>query len=137
MTPLDATPPQRPRLLAAAVILHGLWGLFVLAATGILACLSGLGSIVVTIVGVASQEEDVIPAILILGAVTLGLLLLVATSALSVFLAWKAWGMQRFWIWALMIWSIIHLPTGCGVVLTILTVIGGFQALELAKDDEG
>ena len=136
MSPLESIPSKRPPAHAAAVLLHGAWGVFVLALAGTLATLTGLGSIVTTIVGVASQEEDTVPAIFILAFLTCALLFVAVTSALSLFLAWKAWGMKRFWVWALMIWSIVHLSTGCGIFLTILTVIGGVQVLELTKDDE-
>lgn len=130
MPSLHSSPPDRPPLHAAAILLHAVWGLFVLVTAGITAGIAAVGSIIAAIAGVATQEDEAIPVIAFLAIVTLVLLVVAAMSALSLFLAWKAWGMQRFWIWALMIWSIVHLSTGCGIVLTILTVVGGIQALE-------
>jgi hypothetical protein len=137
MTPLESTPAKRPPFYTAAVLLHAACGFLALAAAGTLAALAGTGTLVTTTVGLATQEEDTVPAILILVLVTSVLLVIAVTSALSLFLAWKAWGMKRFWVWALVIWSIVHLSSGCGIFLTILTVIGGMQVLEQDRERAG
>jgi hypothetical protein len=127
MTP---SAPLRPPLFTAAVLLHAAYGLFVLVCCGVLAALAGIGSFATTIGAIASQDEDIVPVAILLAVVALVMILCAASSLITLLLGWQAWGMKRLWIWALMIWSILYLSSGCGIVVTILTVVGGVQALE-------
>lgn len=134
MPSLNPSPPERPAIHTLALVLHAICGGIGLIATLFLAFLAASGSAVSTLVGIASQEEDAIPVSIALIIITAALLFGAISSFVSVSLAWKASQMKRFWIWALMIWSIIHVSSGCGIVLTILTVVGGFQALEAERE---
>ena len=120
-------PPPRPPALSVAIVLHVLLGVIYAVMPFFVIGGVSIGGIAVT----ASEGfEDAFPVLLLLGLVGLGSLLFGVMGLISLIVSYKAWRMSHVGIWALMIWSVVHLSSGCGLLVTILTLVGGVQALE-------
>jgi len=131
MPPEEAV--ERPLLFKVAIWLNALWGAFALVLCSVLAVLTALGGGISSIVAI-SGEDDAIPVALALFLAAFALLFGIAMSVISLFLSVKAWGMKRFWIWALLIWACLHAMSNFGIV-ALITIIGSVQALERTKED--
>lgn len=120
--------PERPGLFVAAILLHVLEGFFtvVIGTFGVLAL-----AFAAAIVGASADSDDAAVAIIALLATMAFVALLVGLGLITLFLAYKAWSMERLWVIALIVFSVLTLALEpCGILITVLTVIGGLQALD-------
>ena len=120
--------PERPGFFVAAILFHVVEGFttVVLGTFGVL----GL-ALTATIVAVSADPHDAGIAVLVLCGVMALVAFLVALGLFTLFLAYKAWGMERFWVLALIVFSVLSLTVEpCGILVTVVTLIGGLQALE-------
>ena len=131
---MSAPPPariERPGLFVAAVLLHVIEGFLtaVLGAFGILT-LAFAGAIV----AVNADGDDAWVAVLAILVVMGFVAFATGLGLIALFLAYKAWGMERVWVIALIAFSVLSLAAEpCGILVTVLTVIVGMQVLEAQK----
>ena len=121
-------PADRPAFFVAAVLLHVVQAFLAIALGSLAAfgCLLAAG-----IVAVSAHGDDAVPAVLILGVVGLTMMTIVALGLLGLFVGYKAWRLERAWIWALLVYSILSISfQPCGVLVALITAIGSVQALE-------
>lgn len=128
----STTAAERPGFFTVAIFLHVLEGFLCL-----LASVLGLVGLAIGFVAVAINVdgEEAFWSIfgIALGAAAMGLIFFL--GLLTLLISYKAWGMRRFWIWALIVFSLISIAfEPWGLILAGLTVIGGVQALEKTTD---
>lgn len=119
---------ERPGLFVAAILFHVFEGFctVVLGTFGVL----GL-AFAAAIVAAAAENDDAAVAIVALLFTMAFVALLIGLGLITLFLAYKAWSMERTWIIALIVFSVLSLVLEpCGILVTVLTVIGGLQALD-------
>ncbi len=129
-------PRERPGVFIAAVLLHVVEGFFsVILGTFGVAGTALAGSIVAV---AAHGDDDAVVAVLVLAAVGALLLLSLGFGLVTLFLAYKAWSMERVWVIALIVFSLVTLVIEpCGILTAVLTLIGGLQVLELDRPRPG
>jgi hypothetical protein len=127
---------ERPGVFIAAVLLHVIEGFFsVIVGTFGVAATVLAGSIVAV---AAHGDDDAVVAVLVLAAVGALLLLSLGFGLVTLFLAYKAWGMERVWVIALIVFSLVTLAIEpCGILTAVLTLVGGLQVLELDRPRAG
>ena len=92
-------------------------------------------SIAGVIVGINVDGEDALFAFLGLGLAAFVLILVAGLGLVTLFLSYKAWGMARFWVWALILFSILSIPIEpWAIIAAVLTIIGGMQVLEQQRE---
>ncbi len=120
---------ERPGFFTVAIFLHVLEGFLLLLASVLGLVGLGIGFIAVAINVDGEEAAWAIFGIGLGAAVMAGLFFF---GLLILFLAYKAWGMGRVWIWALIVFALLASASGFGLIVAVLTVIGGVQALEKA-----
>ena len=75
-----------------------------------------------TIVAVSADPHDAGIAVLVLCAVMALVAFTVVLGLFTLFLAYKAWSMDRFWVLALIVFSVLSLTVEpCGILVTLVT----------------
>jgi hypothetical protein len=126
--PVQPVRPERPGLFVAAVLFHVLEGFFtVVLGTFCVLLLAFAG----TIVAANHHGDDVWVAVVAIGATMAFIGLLSSLGLITLFLAYKAWSLERVWVIALMVFSVVSLAVEpCGILVAALTVAGGLQVLD-------
>ncbi|MCZ6597721.1 MAG: hypothetical protein O7B99_08795 [Planctomycetota bacterium] len=120
---------RRPGLFVLGVLLQVLRGFFLLGVS----CVGLFGLWLAIFIGLmeSNHDDEVVSLMigLILGTLALGLFFFLAV--LNLFLAFKAWGMSRFWLWGLILFSLLTMAFDpCPLLFVGVTVIGCVLALE-------
>src|SRR5262245_23631317 len=123
--------PERPGLFIAAILFHVFEGFctVVLGTFGVM----GL-ALAAAIVAASAETDDACVAIIALVGSMAFVAVFIALGLITLYLAYKAWSMERMWVIALIVYSVLSLVLEpCGILITVLTVIGGLQALDAIK----
>ena len=114
-------------------------GIILSAATSALSlfCIFGGASFLGLLGGAAMLEEGVDPLgiglVYSLGCFVVGLFTLF--QLLTLYAGWKAWEMDKTWIWVLIVLSALSMLNSgmLTMVSGVVTIVGGVQALERLK----
>lgn len=131
MTLPPASQPERPALFVAAVLFHVIEGFVtvVLGTFGILAL-----AFAAAIVAANARGDDawiaVVAILAVMGILAFG----TGLGLIALFVSYKAWSLERVWVIALIAFSVLSLAAEpCGILVAVLTVIGGMQVLDAQK----
>lgn len=119
---------ERPTTLSVGIILS------VITSALSLFCIFGLSGLLGVIGGAAMLEEGMAPlgigVIYGLGCFVIGLF--VIFQLLTLYAGWRAWAMDKAWIWVLLILSALSMLNSGMLTLAVgvVTIIGCVQALE-------
>ena len=119
----------RPGLFVLGVLLQVLKGFLWLGVS----CLGLFGLWLGIFIGMMESHHDDEVFGLMLGLIfgTMALAVIFFLALLNLFLAFKAWGMSRFWLWALVVFSLLTMVFDpCPLLFVGVTVIGCVLALE-------
>ncbi len=131
MTMPPASRPERPGLFVAAVLFHVIEGFVtvVFGTFGILA-LAFAGAIVAA----NARGDDAWVAVVAILAVMGLVAFATGLGLIALFLAYKAWSLERVWVIALIAFSVLTVVAEpCGILVAVLTAIGGMQVLDAQK----
>ena len=123
--------PERPGLFIAAILFHVFEGFctVVLGTFGVM----GL-AFAAAIVAASAESDDACVAIIALVGTMAFVAIFIGLGLITLYLAYRAWSMERLWVIALIVYSVLSLVLEpCGILVTVLTVIGGLQALDVIK----
>jgi len=123
--------PERPTTLSVGIIIS------VITSALSLFCVFGVTGLLGLFGGVAMLEEGMAPlgigVVYSLGCFFVGLF--VIFQIFTLYAGWRAWGMDKTWIWVLLILSALSMMNSGMLTLAVgvVTIVGCVQALERLK----